>query len=121
MVFPFLRNYLELHNYFKDPLRRLKLHLRELLRRASDDILYKRFSALESRSNRYGDNLENADDIIRRIRTFLKETYPHEPELPIADENELHKGLEYRFLEPYVDTNMTLIDTLIPPSKAHAQ
>jgi hypothetical protein len=41
----------------------------------------------------------------RRIRTFLKETYPHEPELPIADENELYKGLEYRFLEPYVDTN----------------
>ena len=27
-----LRNYLELHNYFKDPLRQLKLHLRELLR-----------------------------------------------------------------------------------------
>ena len=45
------------------------------------------------------DNLENADDITRRIRTFLKETYPHEPELPIADENELYKGLEYRFLE----------------------
>ena len=57
----------------------------------------------------------------RRIRTFLKETYPHEPELPIADENELYKGLEYRFLEPYVDTNMTLIDTLIPPGKAHAK
>jgi len=51
------------------------------------------------------DSLENADDIIRRIRTFLKETYPHEPELPIADENELYKGLEYRFLETYVDTN----------------
>ena len=65
------------------------------------------------------DNLENADDIIRRIR--IKETYPHEPELPIADENELYKGLEYRFLEPYVDTNMTLIDTLIPPGKAHAK
>src|ERR1700722_17127131 len=67
------------------------------------------------------DNLENVDDIIRRIRTFLKETYPHEPELPITDENELYKGLEYRFLEPYVDTNMTLIDTLIPPAKAHAK
>src|ERR1700744_4395514 len=64
------------------------------------------------------DNLENADDIIRRIRTFLKETYPHEPELPIADKNKLYKDLEYRFL---VDTNMTLIDTLIPPGKAHAK
>ena len=64
------------------------------------------------------DNLENADDIIRRIRTFLKETYPHEPELPIADENELYKGLEYRFLATLIrtlKTNMTLTDTLIPP------
>jgi hypothetical protein len=43
--------------------------------------------------------------IIKRIRTFLKETYPREPELPTADGNELYKGLEYRFLKPYVDTN----------------
>ena len=56
------------------------------------------------------DNFENTDDIIRRIRTFLKETYPHEPELPIADENELYKGLEYRFLATLIrtlKTNMT--------------
>ncbi|KAN0069051.1 hypothetical protein V8E54_012680 [Elaphomyces granulatus] len=33
------------------------------------------------------------------------ETYPCEPELPTADGNELYKGLEYRFLKPYVDTN----------------
>ena len=51
------------------------------------------------------DNLENADNVIRRIRKFLKETYPHEPELPTADETELYKGLEYRFLQPYVDTD----------------
>ena len=38
-------------------------------------------------------------------QAFLKETYPCEPELPTADGNELYKGLEYRFLKPYVDTN----------------
>jgi len=37
---------------------------------------------------------------------FSKRPTPMSPNyVPIADENELYKGLEYRFLEPYVDTN----------------
>ena len=47
------------------------------------------------------DHVENADDIIRRICTFLKATYPPEPELPTNEQSDDYKSLEYRFMIPY--------------------
>ena len=53
------------------------------------------------------DNLNNANTVIKRLRTFLKAMYHHEVELPSADENDLYKSLEYWFLKPYaVDIDM---------------
>jgi hypothetical protein len=43
--------------------------------------------------------------IIKRIRTFLKETYPPSLNYPQQTETELYKGLEYRFLKPCIGTN----------------
>ena len=47
------------------------------------------------------DNLNNANIVIKRLRTFLKATYYHEVKLPSINENDLYKSLEYRFLKPY--------------------
>src|ERR1700722_11295253 len=43
------------------------------------------------------DNIEDADEIIERIQIFLKATYPSEPELPLHNDEGLHRSLEYRF------------------------
>jgi hypothetical protein len=47
------------------------------------------------------DHIDNADEVIQRIRTFLKATYPPEPELPANEQNDIYKSLEYRFMLPY--------------------
>ena len=41
--------------------------------------------------------------MIQRVRTFLKQTYPPELELPVHSSTE-HKSLEYKFLEEF-ETN----------------
>jgi hypothetical protein len=53
------------------------------------------------------DHIDDADEVITRLRQFLKNTYSHEVELPSADDDTLYKSLEYRFLKPYAtDTSM---------------
>jgi len=53
------------------------------------------------------DYVENPAKVIARLRTFLKDSYYHELELPSADEDALYKSLEYRFLKPYAtDTDV---------------
>lgn len=47
------------------------------------------------------DRMPDADNVIKRIREFLKSTYPSEPSLSLNTENDRYKSLEYRFLEPY--------------------
>jgi hypothetical protein len=52
------------------------------------------------------DNLDDAEEVIDRIRNFLKQTYTCEQELPTRDQDAtVEKGIEYRFLEPYADTS----------------
>jgi hypothetical protein len=59
-------------------------------------------------------NVDDAEGIIKRIRTFLKSVYPPEPELPPHENDRLHRSLEYRFLEEFETTttigNSTDID-----------
>ena len=45
-------------------------------------------------------NVIDHEKIIQRVRTFLKQTYPPELELPTHSSTE-HKSLEYRFLEEF--------------------
>jgi hypothetical protein len=44
---------------------------------------------------------DEADEIIERIKKFLKEAYPFEPKLPSHEDPNAYKSLEYRFLLPY--------------------
>ena len=46
-------------------------------------------------------NVDNAEEVIKHIRKFLKAAYPPEPELPPHENNHLHRSLEYRFLEEF--------------------
>ncbi len=53
------------------------------------------------------DHVENPTKVIACLRTFLKDSYYHELELPSIDEDALYKSLEYRFLKPYAtDTDI---------------
>ena len=49
-------------------------------------------------------NVDDAEGIIKRIRTFLKSVYPLELELSLHKNNRLYKSLEYRFLEEFETT-----------------
>ena len=48
----------------------------------------------------------NVDEVIKRIRKFLKATYRTEPELPSYQrtKGETHKSIEYEFLEEFEST-----------------
>jgi hypothetical protein len=46
-------------------------------------------------------NFPSANQIILRIKTFLKSVYKVEPELPKHKDAEVNKSLEYKFLEEF--------------------
>jgi hypothetical protein len=49
-------------------------------------------------------NVENPDEVIERIRVFLKATYPPpDPDLPTHAEDEAFQSLEYQFVAPFLD------------------
>ena len=49
------------------------------------------------------DNIENSTEVIARIRTFLKATYPP-PDIDLPDNHlpDVFQSLEYTFVEPYI-------------------
>ena len=118
---------------FKDPLRRLKLHLRELLRQkdpvksrqwASDDLLYKRFSTLESRPNGYG--------IISKMRMILSGAFEQSSKrpTPMSPNYQLQTKTSYTrasnidsSLRWYEHSRRTWHWSIpwFPPGKAHAK
>jgi hAT family C-terminal dimerisation region len=57
------------------------------------------------------DHMPDADNVIKRIRKFLKSTYPSEPSLLLNAENDEYKSLEYRFLEPYQSSAEDILET----------